>query len=329
MIGEQVPKIYGIRRPETLFLWCAVPLKWFYLSTYPFMILLNSSANFILKKIGIEGAGHHETPVSEEEIRGLLSISHAKGELTRSEHKLLNAVFEFDDEIIRRIMVPLIDVVYIDNTMSLTDVTKLVKRTKHTRIPFCKGSLENVLGVIHIKDLVGLDPNASADLSAIARKPEMIPETTPISKLLHHFQSTRNHLAFVIEEHGGVVGIVTLENVLEKIVGSIQDEFDNETPLISPDGEGKYIVLGNTTLTKLNNQLDLELYSDSVDTISGLMVERQGRLLKVGDKVKFGDAKAEVLELKGNRVFRIRLILPVNSDTDPGSEKPNNIINLD
>ena len=308
IVGELVPKLYAIRRTEFVSLSVALPLRVFYILFYPFMALLNSSSNLLLRWVGVEKTGDEDLH-SEEEIRKLLSHAHTKGELTPSEHRLLNAVFEFDDHVCRQIMVPRGDIVIFEVNQPFPECLALARRTKHTRFPLCKGSLDEVVGVVHVKDLLGLPPDKPFDLAKIARPPQKVPETMPISHLLRVFQSARQHMALVVDEYGTIVGMVTLENVLEQIVGAVQDEFDSEMPNIVPDGPGRFVVLGNTSLESINAELNTNLQSHDVDTISGLLVEHVGRTLRAGEQVDLDGLSAEVLEVRGVRATRLRIRL--------------------
>lgn len=308
VIGELAPKTLAIYRPVRLALWCALPLKWFYMLFYPLLILFNICTGVVLKLFGIEGVIGHESPHSEDEIRALVAQAHVHGELTGNEHRLIQSVFEFDDLTCRRVMVPRNDVVYLDANQPVSECIELARRTMHTRYPLCDGSLDHVLGVVHIKDLVGLDLN-SVDLRSIARPPKKVPETAPISKVLRHFQVTHQLLALVVDEFGTLVGIVTLENVLEEIIGPVEDEFDIEPPEIVPAGPGEFMVQGRADVDDVNRALNLSLASTDVDTFSGLLMERMGRILEAGDEVELEGATAEVLEVRGARATRVRVKL--------------------
>jgi CBS domain containing-hemolysin-like protein len=317
VIGEQVPKIYAIRRPGIVFLWCAGPLKVFYIVFYPFMILLNNASIFFLRKAGIDNPDAHDTPLSEAEIRASLSSAHFTGELSGSEHRLLNAVFKFDDMVCRQIMVPRGEVEFLDIDRPYPELLGFARKSHHTRLPLCKGSLDNVIGIIHLKNLVGIFSDEPFDLNKIAHKPLYVPEGMPLSHLLTHFQTIRQHMVFVVDEHGTIVGIVTLEDVLEQLVGEVQDEFDAELPNIVPDGQGQFIVLGGTLIEELNDELDLNLHSEEMDTLSGLLIEHVGQMLSPGKRVELASGiKAEVMELKGNRATRVRLTIPISLNKD-------------
>jgi len=313
VIGEQAPKIFAIRKPEKMALWCSVPLKIFFIMSYPLLRLLNWCTEVILKWLGVDSAGH-ETPHTEEEIKALLREAHVHGDLTRSEHHLINAVFEFDDMVCRRVMVPRADVSFFTTDQPWSECLEQAKRTRHTRFPLCEGSLDHVVGVVHIKDLTGFPADADINLRDIARPPKQVPDEMPISRLLKHFQGTHQHMAFVIDEYGTVIGIVTMENVLEQIVGKVEDEFDLETPDVVPDGAGVYIVQGSAPIESVRRTLKLELQGE-VDTFSGLLVSVEGEILEAGDKIDLDGATAEVLEVKGSRATRVRVRL----DTAPAT----------
>jgi CBS domain containing-hemolysin-like protein len=309
VFGEQAPKIFALRRPERVLLWFAPPLKLFYFLSYPIMVALNATTSFLLKQIGVGSASEHDTVHSQEEIIALLRLAHQHGELSRSEHRLINAVFEFDDTVCRRVMQPRSDIIVLDVNCSFSECIALAKKSKHSRYPVCDGSLDNVLGVVHIKDLIGLSSDEERDLRSVARPAQFVPETMRVSRLLRQFQETHHHMALVVDEYGTIVGCVTLEDVVERIVGPVEDEFDAEPAEIEPDGQGKFIVLGGTSVETVNRQLKLLLTTIEAETLSGLLTEKTGQIPKVGDRIELDGAVAEVLELQGSRASRIRMEL--------------------
>lgn len=306
VIGEQAPKIFAIRQPETMLLWTALPLKAFYLVSYPLMVGLNASTAWLLQMVGLKD-GEHEVPHTEEEIRALLREAHIHGNLTRSEHRLLDAVFEFDDLICRRIMLPRGEVEYVDINDSALESMEMIRRTKHTRYPVCDGSLDEVMGVLHVKDLIGRKITDEFKFQSIMRPPKKVPESMPISKLLRHFQGTHQLLAFVLDEYGTVIGIVTLENVLEEIIGNVADEFDIEDPDIVPDGPGSYIVSGSAAVDDVEQHLGLSFGETDADSMSGLLMHYAQRIVNSGDVVDLGVAEAKVLEVSDDRTTRLRI----------------------
>ena len=309
VVGEQAPKIFAIRKPENILLICSVPLQIFFVLSYPLMQSLNITTTWLLRLMGANESTKSSIPYSEEEIRALLREAHVHGNLTRSEHSLINAVFEFDDLVCRRIMVARTDVDFVDINEK-TDVTlAMVHRTQHTRYPICNGSMDEVLGVLHVKDISGQTINDGFDWKALARPPKKVPENMPISKLLRHFQGTHQHMAFVVDEYGMIIGIVTLENVLEEIIGEVADEFDVEEPEIVPDGSDSFVILGSTQVQNVENRLGIRFEEADVDTMSGLLLNKAERLLAAGDIIEFPGVTAKVLSVSDDRATKVRLTL--------------------
>jgi CBS domain containing-hemolysin-like protein len=306
VIGEQAPKIFAIRRPDVMLLWCAVPMKFFFICSYPLMAMLNWTTSVLLARMGLSASEHGEA-VSEAELRVMIGESHHHGHLTRAEHSLLNAVFEFDDLVVRRIMVPRNEVVYMDTSVPFSENLSLANRTKHTRFPLCDGSLDDILGVVHVKDLVGVSPDSDLDLRSIMRPPKKVPENMQISKLLRHFQGTHQLMAFVIDEYGTMIGMVTLENVLEEIIGDVDDEFDVQLKEIVPDKPNSWIVLGSTPVEELTRELDIDAGDADVDTLSGLLMEVAQRVAHPGDVVPVDGYIAEIIEVRDDRAHRVRI----------------------
>ena len=306
--GEQFPKIYAIREPEKMLLWCALPMKFFYTILYPFLTVLNGITSFLLRLVGVDTASEHDGPNTEEEIRALLREAHIHGNVSRSEHSLINNVFEFDDMIVRRVMVPRSEVDFFDINEPIEKLLDLVRYTKHTRYPVCDRSLDKVIGVLHIKDLLVEQKEGEViDIESIIRPPKKLPESMPISRVLRHFQATHQLLAFVIDEYGTTTGIVTLENVLEKIVGAVDDEFDTAEPNITPSGPDEYLVVGSTPIDEVERKFGIHCgeYSE-IDTISGLLMERKQGILTQNDEIEIDGMLAEVQEIKNDRATKIR-----------------------
>ena len=315
VIGEQAPKIFAIRRPETMLLWCAMPLKMFYLCTFPLMTALNKTTSYLLRFVGIHGGSEHDTPHTEDEIRALVHQARAHGELTSSEQELIHAVFEFDDMVCRHIMVPRGEVEFFDINKSINHCVAQLRRTKHTRYPVCDGSLDNVLGIVHVKDLIGLDLDESFEWKSIMRPPRKMPENIPISKVLRQFQATHQLMALVIDEYGTVIGVVTLENVLEQIIGEVEDEFDVEQPSIVPDGPDQWIVQGSAPVDEVVRKLKISSANADVDTFSGLLTHRAERLLNPGDRIELDGLLAEVMEVRDDRAVRVRVSRPKKDES--------------
>ncbi|HVT58090.1 MAG TPA: hemolysin family protein [Thermoanaerobaculia bacterium] len=302
VLGELTPKWIALRRSETTALWLAIPLFVFHRLTYPVIWVLNRAARGLLKLLGIapppEGA-------DEAELRRLLASSHTS---RVSEHKreLLDNVFELSHRVARQIMLPRQDVVYLSTARPLAENLRLVRRSGHTRFPLCDGDLDHVIGLVHIKDLVRRE-RPVADLREVVREIAFVPETLELDRLLKRMRSERFHLAAVIDEYGGVSGVVTMEDVIEEIVGQIHDEFDTEKPEISRAPDGSYQVSGSMLVEEVEEALGLELSERDEDTIGGVVFSELGRNPQVGDRVRLGPMTLEVIETQLNRVKTLRL----------------------
>ncbi len=309
VIGEQAPKIFAIREPEKMLLWCAVPMKCFFLLSYPLMSALNTTTTWLLNLMGLRQTSVHGETFTETEIRALVHQAHIHGELTRNERTLIEAIFKFDDLVCHRIMLPRHDVDFIDISEPVDDIMAMIRRTRHTRYPLCDGSLDNVVGVLHIKDLLRENIDESFDFRGIARPPRKVPESLPVGNLLRHFQGTHQLMAFVIDEHGTVIGIVTLENVMEQIVGDVADEFDIEDPEIVPDGPGQFVAVGSTPIEDLEARLNVTFATPEADTLSGLLMHYAQEIVEEGQSIRMGAVQADVLGASNGRAIRVRLTL--------------------
>jgi len=314
VIGEQAPKAFAIRRPQPVALWIAWPLHIFYRFTYPLIWLLNRASIELLRLVGLRPAAgdgeHGEGAHSEEELRLLLSTSR-DSHLPELKRDLLDNVFELSHRVARQIMVPRADVIYLSTTKALEENLRTARSTGHTRFPLCDGDLDKVIGLVHIKDLF----RSTAPFSALkerAREISFVPESLTLDRLLKRMRSERVHLAAVLDEYGGVSGIVTLENVIEEIVGPIQDEFDLEKPELVRRGENLYQVSGAMLVADLEDELGLDFSDRDEDTIGGVALSELGQRPRVGDRVSVGPLQLDVLEVERNRIktLRVTVTLP-------------------
>ncbi|MCB1009250.1 MAG: HlyC/CorC family transporter, partial [Acidobacteria bacterium] len=305
VFGELVPKSIAIRSPAAVSLWTALPLYLFYWAAFPAIWMLNKTANGILRLIRIQPVSEHEISHSEEELRLLLASRHA-ARLSDSKRDLLDNVFELFERVARQVMLPRSDVVYLSTQQSLAENLELARKSGHTRFPLCDGDLDSIVGVVHIKDLFRAQ-QPPEDLTRIARPVKFVPETLTLDRLLARMRTERLHLAAVLDEYGGVSGIVTLENVIEEIVGPIQDEFDAERPELVDRGGGVYQVSGAMLVVDLEDELGVEISDRDSDTVAGLALSGIGRRPRVGDRVELPGIALEVLEVQGNRIRTLRL----------------------
>ena len=307
VIGEQAPKIWAIRKPKDMVRWCAPLMIVFFYLLFPFMYVLNYVTEIILSWLGLGGGSGHEAPHSEEEIRALLRESHIHGNLTGNEHRLLNKVFEFDDLICRLVMLPRTEVQFLEATLPFPDLMAVIKKTRHTRYPVWDASLDKLLGVVHVKDLLGVDENSTEfDIKSIIREPVKVPEHMPISAVLKTIQNTHQLMTIVVDEYGTIVGVCTLENVLEKIIGPVDDEFDKTTEeAVQKLKPGQFMVIGSTPISEVEKALKMNLDEADVDTVAGVLMTRSNKIPEVGDIVEFDGATAEIIKVKHDHAERI------------------------
>ncbi len=305
VLGELAPKSLAIRKPEATSLWVSFPLFAFYQVTYPAIWLLNHAANWILRLFGIEPVSESELGHDEEELRLLLSSTSAS-QLSKQKRELLDNIFGLSHRMARQIMIPRGDVVYLSTTRSLEENLEIARESGHTRFPLCEGDLDHVTGLLHIKDLFR-SPMPPDDLQAVAREITFIPETLSLDRLLKRMRTEKSHMAAILDEYGGISGIVTLENVIEEIVGQIQDEFDMEVPKLIKKGAHVYQVSGAMLVDELETALGVEFSERDEDTVGGVVLSELGGRPEEGDKVQLGPLDIEVREVQHNRVQTVRV----------------------
>jgi CBS domain containing-hemolysin-like protein len=286
VLGEQTPKVLAIRKSLPTALFIARPLHLFYVVLRPAIFILNSSTNFCLRFLfRIEPVSESELAHSEEELRHIVAESQKSKEVTETEKDILLNALALNDRCVRDVMTPRNQVVSLDADDSFEANLKVAIDAKHTRYPLVEGHLDHSLGMIHIKDLIALVGKPKPDLRTIRRDIPMVPEMMPIDKLLRFFLDKHAHLALAVDEYGGAVGVVTLDNVLEEIVGVIQDEFDHESSEFRRVSDDEFNVEGTLNLYELVEHAGLEIESDEVTTIGGYVTHLLGHLPKVGEKV--------------------------------------------
>ncbi|WP_338753090.1 hemolysin family protein [Bacillus sp. FJAT-52991] len=276
VVGELAPKTLAIQKAEAITLLTAKPIIWFYRILYPFIWLLNGSARVLVGLFGLKPASEHEAAHSEEELRILLSESYKSGEINKSELKYMNNIFEFDDRIAKEIMVPRTEIVTLSLDDTYDDVLNIIKTEKYTRYPVVDGDKDKVRGFINVKEFLTaqLTTDQSIDesfkLEAFINPVIHVIETVPIHDLLVKMQKERIHIAILMDEYGGTSGLVTVEDILEEIVGEIRDEFDeDEVPDIRKLNENHFILDSKLLVEDVNNLLGTDLSHEEVDTIGG------------------------------------------------------------
>jgi CBS domain containing-hemolysin-like protein len=309
VVGEVAPKSLAIARPVGVSLAVSMPMRVFYIAFYPALVVLNASANLLLKAFGIEPAGTHALAVEAAELQRITEDSVAGGQLSKEEGDLLSNVFTFSTRRANEIMVPRNRVHAIDLADPAQEALAAALEHGHSRYPLFDGSLDDIVGVLHLKDLlpavVAGEPRRL--LRDLARPPLYVPETLPAEKVMRMMQAQRIHLAVVLDEYGTVAGIVWLEDALEELVGDIQDEHDEESDEVEPI-EGGFALEGHLTFDDLAGVLGVELPKSASTTLQGFLMEQLERLPRRGDTVQLGEWTLRVVELEKRAITRVEAI---------------------
>ncbi len=310
VLGEQAPKLIGLAVAEKVALATALPMRIFYVIFKPFIIALDWASVKTVKMLGLEVHNEHASVYTEEEIRQLVNKSEESGHLNKEERRLINKVFEFSETTVKEAMIPRTEIVGIQATSTLEEIALAFQQQGYSRMPVYRGSLDDVAGVVHSKDVMTylLHPK-SFRLEKVLQKPIYIVDTARLEDVLRQMQRAKSHFGFVVDEHGGVEGIITLEDLLEEIVGDISDEHDEEVnEQIKKETDGNFTLDGNLAVRDLNRRLGLNLpVSDGYTTIAGFLMSEAGEILKEGETVNFNGNTFTIKKVDKRRILKVRL----------------------
>jgi CBS domain containing-hemolysin-like protein len=305
IFGELVPKNLSIRKAEQATLIVALPLHWFYLVTRPITWLMYIAAVGILRLFKVQPASDRELAHSEEELRMILEASGEVGHIDEVEQTLMRRALTFGNQTVTEIMVPRTEMAALPTSLTIDQAIDEVAETNHTRYPAFEEDVDNIVGYIHVKDLYRA-PRTST-IRRLLRPVGFIAETSNIEVALHRFQSARTPLAIVVDEHGGTAGIVTIQDIVEQLLGEMQDEFDSEGPPVEPRDNGSFSVDGAARVDYLEETLGLKVPEEGFPTLGGRVFEQLQRRPRVGDEAQVGNFYARVLEVDGMRIGRVLL----------------------
>lgn len=314
VLGEQAPKLFGLAVAEKVAMITALPMILFYKVFKPFIHALDWASAKTVNIFGLNATSEHASIYTEEEIRQLVKLSQESGHLNEEEHRLINQVFEFSETTVREAMVPRTEVVAIPATSTLEEIAKAYRQYGYSRLPVYGESLDDMRGVLHSKDVMQyllLKPRLFK-LERVLKKPYYVVDTARLEDVLRQMQTEKFHFGFVVDEHGGIEGIITLEDLLEEIVGDISDEHDEEVnDQIHAQSDGSYILDGGVAVRDLNKRLDLHLpISEGYTTIAGFLMSESGELLSEGESVKFNGHVFHIEEVDRRRIIKVRMEKP-------------------
>lgn len=327
VVGELVPKALALRRTDSVALWVAQPLRAFLWIAYPLVTFIDSAANWVLARLGVE-PDSEEIGQSVDEIRWVLAGQKQEKGFELSQAIVMNSL-DLRRRLVREVMRPRREITYLDLGQSLSECLALVERTRYSRYPLCRqGDLDRTVGVIHIKDIYSLRGHSrtSTELLSVARPLIYVPETARLEGLLRLFLERKLHLALVIDEYGGTTGMVTIEDILEQLVGSIQDEFDQEKPRLISKGESEWEVDGTLPLFELEEITGEPLEAPGVTTVGGWVTAFRGGFPRQGESIPVGEFELVIDRMDGNgmRVERLTLrrrTIPESVSRDHDIEK--------
>ncbi|MBU8918768.1 hemolysin family protein [Bacillus sp. FJAT-29953] len=310
VVGELAPKTLAIQKAEKVTLILARPMILFYKIAYPFVKALNGSARFITGLFGLKLASEHEQAHSEEELQIIISESFKSGEINQSEYHYVNNIFEFNNRIAKEIMVPRTEIAAFDKSQTVAECLEIMKKENYTRYPVIDGEKDNIVGMVNMKEVLTdfISGNQlDATIDQYVRPVIQVFESIDIDKLLVKMQKERIHMAILMDEYGGTAGLVTVEDILEEIVGEIRDEFDaDEMPDINHINENKTIVDGKVLIEEVNDLFGLDLDDSEMDTIGGWVLSEKIDVSE-GDKIQYGDFAFKVLEVDGYHIKTLEI----------------------
>jgi CBS domain containing-hemolysin-like protein len=311
VVGELAPKSIALQNPERTSLTVAQPTVWAEWVFKPAIWVLNNSGNFLLRLVGVKPASGHELVHSVGELKMLVTASAEGGVVEAEESEMLHAIFDLGELVVRQVMIPRTEVTAVEADTPLDEIIALVTQSTFTKFPVYDDSLDQILGIVHVKDLLRAmqsPDNQSCTARSLMREPVFVPETISVSTLLRQFRENRQHIAIVLDEYGGTAGLVTLEDLLEEIVGEVSDPFDRTNPEIQTMPDGSSMIDGLTLIEQVNEHLGLNLQNPHYDTIAGYVLGKLGRIPRVGDTVEGDGVCLRVESMDGLRIARLSLI---------------------
>jgi CBS domain containing-hemolysin-like protein len=309
VFGELAPKTIAIQRSEKTALVLSYPLQFFYFIFRPFIWVLNGIANFLLKLLGIT-ASHGNEVHSSDELKYLVQLGKESGEIGETNYDIIKNAFEFSDHTAEEIMVPRTKVIAIDlNDYNSDTIDKIIDES-FSRIPCYEDSLDNITGIVHLKDILkAMRKGGEVNVKELIAPVLLIPQNKRIGQLLKEFQSKRQQMAVVVDEYGGTIGIITMEDILEELVGEIQDEYDNETPFVEKTGDKTYSVLASATLDDVNDLLPHEIEKDEAfNTLAGYLIHKFGKIPSVNEKISVDNYEFTILKKTRTTITHVKMV---------------------
>jgi CBS domain containing-hemolysin-like protein len=326
VMGELAPKTLALERTEKLALAVARPMLIFYYTFYPFVRLLNRSGLYFLRRLKLPPAGEHRAMYAEE-IQQMINLSRERGLLEPHAHQLMTNVFDFSDLVVRDVMRPRGQVTVIEVSTPLNEIISRFAQTGYSRLPVYRGQLDNIVGVLYSKDILpSLQHLETIKVEDTLRPPLFVPDAASVGEVLRQMLHSKTHFAIVVDEYGAFEGIMTLEDLLEELVGEIRDEHDiEEEAHIVKQLDGSWLIDGMLTVREINRLLQLNIpESDEYATVAGFLMTETGKLPAVGEKIVYQNLRFTIQQIKGHRIARVKLewLSPASVETPPPVKAP-------
>jgi len=310
VLGELAPKSIALQNPEGTSLVVARPTLWTEFIFKPFILALNGTGNLVLRMIGIKPASGHQLVHSVEELRMLVSASADEGVVEEDEREMLDAIFDLGGLQVGQVMIPRTEILAVEADNTVDELLSIVTQTTYTKLPVYEDNLDQIIGILHVKDLLSIlynpeDRNKTA--RDLVREAIYVPEAIPVNALLHQFRINRQHIAIALDEYGGTAGLVTLEDLVEEIVGEVSDPFDESTPEIQNLPDGSVLIDGMTSIEDVNEHLHLNLNDPYYYTIAGYILAQLGHIPRVGDSIEHDSVHLRVQAMDGLRIASVLL----------------------
>ncbi|NOZ72520.1 MAG: HlyC/CorC family transporter [Chloroflexi bacterium] len=307
----------AVRHPVSVAMRVVRPIRWLFVLVMPLVWIMLR----LVQRIGVEeNAKVRNIFLTEDGLRLLLNFGDEERFIEEEEREMINSIFRFSETTVEEVMVPRVDVVALEKHATLQEALDTIVEAGHSRIPIYDETIDKIIGVLYAKDLLTCFRDGSTDMpiTQLMREPYFVPESAMVDDLLTDLQAKKTHLAIVVDEYGGTAGVVTIEDLLEEIVGEIQDEYDSEVPLLQKIGEGVYMASGRMNLDELNRELDLNLADeDESNTLAGLIYSYLQRVPDPGDALDLGNTHLEVVRVDDNRIEEVQIVLEgSNSNKD-------------
>jgi CBS domain containing-hemolysin-like protein len=308
IFGEITPKVLAVKNPVRFARQVVFLINLVYLALYPVSAALEQFTIYFSRLFRLKQGEHF---LSEDELKALIELGEEKGTIQEEEKEMIDSIFEFGETTVREIMVPRIDMVCVEVTTDLDDLVKKIQEAGHSRIPVYQERIDNIVGIIHAKDLIPylLNSHKPKNLKELARPAYFVPESKKIDELLREFQQEKTHMAIVVDEYGGTAGLVTLEDVIEEIVGEIQDEYDKEQPLVRKIGENIWAVDARIDIAEFNETLPEPIPEDEdYESLGGFLFSVTGSVPEERETISYGPYTFQVEKLEGQRIVNVKVI---------------------